>query len=224
MVKAILFDVDNTLYDSTRQVETARKNAIEAMIEAGLPTTAAKGIKLLDEIVGTYGSNYEGHFDILLKRLGLVPSPHIVAAGIVAYHNSKISMLRPFPDTVPTLLALRDRDLKLGVITDGVPVKQWEKLIRLGLQHFFHTVIITDEVGIRKPSPELYKYAAGRLKVPTSECLMVGDRLDSDILGAHQAGMKTVRILQGKYQLQKATKKNKPDYTINSLSGLLTII
>ncbi len=224
-MKAVFFDIDNTLYDSTIQVETARRNAVDAMIEAGLPVERDKCLKILDDIVQAYGSNYEKHFDVLIKRLGLTRENfHIIAAGIVAYHNTKISMLHTFPDTVPTLLKLRDAGLTLGVITEGSPVKQWEKLIRLGLQHFFHKVIITDEVGLKKPSPELFKLAAKQIGCDSSECLMVGDRLDTDIDGAKKAGMMTVRVLQGKYKDQKITKSNKPDYTIRSLSGLLKII
>jgi putative hydrolase of the HAD superfamily len=224
-MNAVFFDIDNTLHDSTTQTETARRNAIDAMIEAGLPMSKGKGVSMLNEIVKAYGSNYQKHFNILIKRLGIRgENTHIIAAGIVAYHNTKISTLHPFPDTIPTLLKLRDNGFKLGVITQGIAVKQWEKLIRLGLQHFFHTVIITDEVGIKKPSPELYKLAAKKIGAKPEECLMVGDRLDTDIEGAKKAGMKTIRILQGKYKTQKVTKKNKPDYTIKSLSGLLKII
>ena len=224
-MKAIFFDIDNTLYDSTTQVETARINAVDSMIEAGLRISRKKGIELLNEIVRSYGSNYEKHFNVLIKRLGARgENPHVIAAGIVAYHNTKISMLHPFPDTIPTLLKLRDAGFRLGVITQGVSFKQWEKLIRLGLQHFFDSVIITDEVGIKKPSPGLYKLAARKIGAKPEECIMVGDRLDTDIEGAKRAGMKTVRILQGKYKNQKVTNKNKPDYTIRNLSSLLNII
>lgn len=223
-IKAIFFDIDNTLYDSTRQTETARRTAVEAMVEAGLPTTAEKGLKLLNEIVEAYGSNYDNHFGVLMKRLRTSQNTHIIAAGIVAYHNTKISMLRPFPDTIPTLLKLRGMNYKLGIITDGIPVKQWEKLIRLGLQHFFHAVIITDEIGIRKPSPKLYSAAADEIGVPVKNCMMVGDRLNTDILGAKKAGMATVRILQGKYSNEKSTKENEPDYIIKTLSDLLKIV
>jgi putative hydrolase of the HAD superfamily len=224
-MKAVFFDIDNTLHDSTTQVETARSNAVDAMIEAGLPINKKKCLEILEDVVESYGSNYEKHFNVLMKRIGIPRENYqIIAAGIVAYHNTKISMLHPFPDTIPTLLKLRNIGLKLGVITQGKPVKQWEKLIRLGLQHFFDEVIITDEVGLKKPSADLFRYAAKKIGVKPEECVMVGDRLDTDIEGAKKVGMKTVRVLQGKYKQQKVTKKNKPDYTIKNLSSMLKII
>lgn len=224
-MKAVLFDIDNTLYDSTMQAQAARRNAVDAMIDAGLPGPRERGLSVLNKIVEEYGSNYEGHFNVLVKRLGMSKdTTRVVAAGIVAYHNTKVSMLHPFPDTVPTLLSLRDKGFRLGVVTDGTPVKQWEKLIRLGLQHFFHTVVITDEVGMKKPSVELYKLAARRIGCDTKDCVMVGDRLDSDISGAKRAGMVTVRILQGKYKKQKPTSANRPDFSIKNISGLLKVI
>ena len=224
-MKAIFFDVDNTLYDSTRQVEAARSNAVDAMIDAGLPMGREACVKMLDKIVGEYGSNYENHFDVLAKRAGFTgEKARIIAAGIVAYHNTKVSMLHPFPDTIPTLLALRDSGHELGVITDGASVKQWEKLIRLGLQHFFHQVVITDEVGMKKPSVELYRLAAKRVGCSPSECVMVGDRLDFDIEPSKRAGMVSVRILQGKYKSQKVTETNKPDHSIKTISGLSKVI
>ena len=126
-IKAVFFDVDNTLYDSTLQVEMVRRNAIKAMIEAGMEITEEEGLEVLKDIVGRMGANYEHHFDDLLKKYGYDSNPRVIAAGIVAYHTTKTAYLVPFPDTVPTILALRDRGYKLGVITEGRSVKQWEK-------------------------------------------------------------------------------------------------
>ena len=58
-MKAIFFDIDNTLYDSTTQVEAARNNAVDAMMEAGLHIPKKKCLRILDDIVREYGSNYE---------------------------------------------------------------------------------------------------------------------------------------------------------------------
>jgi len=224
-IKALFFDIDDTLYDSTLQASLARKNAIKAMIEAGLDVNEEKAMNSLQEIVKKFGSNYSYHFDELLKESGYDPNPRIVAAGVVAYHTTKIAYLVPFPDTIPTLLRLRDLDYKLGIITDGISVKQWEKLIRLGLQHFFHSVIISSDVRREKPDPELFKIAVKNLGCKPEETLVVGDRLDKDISGANKAGMVTVQIIKGKYRERKPRDEfEEPDYIISNLANILDIL
>ncbi len=224
-IKAVFFDIDNTLYDSTLQVEMVRRNAIKAMIEAGLEIDEEEGLKALKEIVNVKGSNYQHQFNDLLKKFGYADSPRIIAAGILAYHNTKTAYLVPFPDTVPVLLTLRERGYKIGVITEGLAVKQWEKLISLGLQHFFHTVLISEEVKKQKPDAEMFSIAARRIGCKPKEAAMIGDRLDKDIRGAKLAGMTTIQILKGKYADQKpACREEEPDYVVNDLKQILTIL
>jgi len=222
-IKAVFFDVDDTLYDSTLQAESARRNAIKAMIEAGLDMSEGQAMKSLKAIVKKFGSNYLGHFNELLKEAGQEDGLRIVATGMVAYHNTTLTHLVAFRDTVPTLLSLRNHNYKLGVITNGLAVKQWEKLIRLGVQHFFDSVIISEEVGREKPDPEIFKLAAERIKCKPEEALMIGDRIDRDIAGANRAGMLTAQILRGK---QTAPKKpeEEPDYIIPELNEIFDIL
>ena len=224
-IKTIFFDIDNTLYDTTLQAEMVRRNAIRAMIEAGLQIDEEKGLEELHKIVKEKGSNYPNHFDDLLKKFGSEGNPRIIAAGIVAYHTTKAAYLVPYPDTVPTLLELRDKGYRLGIITEGRPVKQWEKLIRLGLQHFFHTVVISEEVKLAKPSPEIFKIAAEKAGCKTEEAMMVGDRLDKDIIGANIAGMMTVQLMKGKYsEIPPACCDEEPDYVVPNLREILKIL
>ena len=225
MIKAVLFDIDNTLYDNSKQVQLARRNAVEAMVEAGLKLPADKALEMLDGIVKKHGSNYDKHFDTLVKNGGEESNPRIVAAGIVAYHDTKVAHLKPFSDTVGTLLKLKDMGYKLGVITEGTHIKQWEKIIRLGLQHFFHVVFISREINEDKSSGRLFKAAVKELKLKPDECIYVGDKLDRDILGANSTGMTSVRILQGRYKDENPRNKEEtPNHTINNLEELLGIL
>jgi putative hydrolase of the HAD superfamily len=224
-IKAVFFDVDDTLYDSTLQSDETRKNAIKAMIEAGLPVSEEEALAALNKIVKKFGSNHQNQFDELLKEFGYEHSPRIVAAGVVAYHATKIAYLVPYADTVPTLLKLRDMGYKLGVITDGLAVKQWEKLIRLGLQHFFHVVIVSSDVDGGKPDPLLFEKALEKIGCKASEALMVGDRLDKDVKGAKSVGMLTAQIMKGKYtSMLPVDASEEPDYVVSSLSDVLRIL
>lgn len=223
-LKAVFFDLDDTLYDTSLQVKSARENAVKAMVSAGLNATEEKALAALQNIVRKYGSNYPHHFNEILKVFK-TKDPKIIAAGVVAYHETKTAYLVPYADTVPTLLSLRDGGYRLGVITDGVPVKQWEKLIRLGLKDMFHAVVVADRKEYQKPSPVPFQKAARNLMLRTDECMMVGNRLDKDIEGANRAGMKTVLLIKGSRLAQRPkNKRQEPDYIIPDLRSIQHIL
>ncbi len=221
MLKAIFFDIDDTLYDSTTLARMARLNSIRAMIDAGLEErNEDKLYSLLQKIIKKFGSNYPKHYDELLKELGIPWNPKIVAAGVVAYEHTKFGYLKPFPGVVPTLIKLKQR-YRLGVISNGLAVKQWEKLINLSLHHFFDVVVTSEEVGYEKPATEIFEAAMQKLGVAGEECVMVGDRLDTDVLGGKLAGMRTVWLRRGKYsRAEPKSEDEKPDAVIYEIVEL----
>lgn len=197
MIKSVVFDLDDTLYNSTALSESARRAALKAMINEGLDIDFKKGYEDLIRIVKRYGSNYSEHFNRFLEeKLGYVDYKFL-ASGVIAYHNTKFAYIRPFDDTVPTLIELVKRKKKLGIVTNGVSVKQWEKILRLGLEHFFEFVIISSEVKYEKPSPKIYEIALERLNLSPTEVLMVDNKIE-DLKGAKNVGMKTVLIARVK--------------------------
>ena len=223
-IKAVFFDLDDTLYDTRVQVTSARENAVKAMVSAGLGISEERAFRELQRIVKKYGSNYPHHFNRLLEKLD-VKDPKIIAAGIMAYHDTKTAYLVPFADTVPTLLWLRDRGFKVGVITDGVPLKQWEKLIRLGLKDMFHAVVITERPLHQKPSEVPFLKAARKMNLRPEECVMVGNRLDKDVEGANRAGMTTALLAKDGQVVQKPkSRMQEPDYIIPDLRSIRQII
>ena len=212
MLKAIFFDIDNTLFPSRKFVELARRNAISAMVQVGLPFDEEHLYKRLLHIVKRYGSNYPHHFERLLDDLNWDRDPKIVAAGIAAYHNTKLS-LSPYPDVPKTLLALRDMGYRLYVLSQGLPVKQWDKLIRLGLHFFFTDVFVTEKAK----DTAFYKRVLRKLKLKPSEALMVGDKPKSDIVPAKRAGIRTVLIAP-------AGRKQGADFRIRTMHELLKVV
>ena len=219
MFCAVLFDLDGTLYDSNTLAHSSRVNAVKAMVESGLDVDFEEAFQRLLEIVGKYGSNYDHHFDMLLESFGRKPDARIIAAGVLAYHETKTAYLVPYPSVIPTLLDLRQKGLKIGVVSNGKPVKQWEKLIHLGLQHFFHTVVIRESGG--KPAGEPVLEALEKLGLTSGECLMVGDRVETDVLAAKNAGVKSVLVVRGG---MPGEIEPEPDYIITSLKDVIKII
>ena len=223
--KCVLFDIDDTLYDTSLQLRMARLNAIKAMNEAGLPTDIETAYHVLEDIVEEFGRHYNKHFDTLLERLGLKWDPRVIAAGVAAYRETSSVYLKPYTDTVPVLLKLREMGYQLGVISEGRAVKQWQKLIQLGIQHLFHYVLISEEINVETMTPELFRLTFKELKISPNETVFIGNQLDTDILSANEANIVSVRIRKGKYRMEEPKSPNTtPKYEINKLSDIFDII
>ncbi len=224
-MRVVFFDVDDTLYDSSRQVETARRHAVKAMIAAGLEMEETRAYDALTRVVQTFGPNYPKHFNELLKVQGFADDPRVVASGVVAYHNAKMTYLVPFADTIDTLSSLDGAGYRLGVITNGLAVKQWEKLVRLDIVKFFDTVVISETTGMEKPDPGIFLLAAEQAGCRPTEAAMVGDRVDTDISGANRAGMLAIQLLNGRYQDRHSQlPEENPDYIISDLREVLEVL
>ncbi|ASJ11180.1 haloacid dehalogenase [Thermococcus sp. P6] len=224
MIKVVFFDLDDTLVDTSRLAEMARRNAVENMIRHGLPVDFDTAYGELLELINEYGSNFGRHFDYLLRRLDLPSDPRWVAAGVVAYHNTKFAYLKSVRGARRLLLELKKSGYRLGIITDGNPVKQWEKLIRLELDDYFDGVFISDYLGVKKPHAKIFHKALRSMGVKPEEAVMVGDRLYSDIYGAKEVGMKTVWFRYGKYADRELEYLDYADFTTGKLEDVLDIV
>jgi len=220
-VKAIVFALDDVLYDSFLQKSNARLSAVKAMIESGLPVDVETGYRRLEEIVKELGPNNNRHFDNLLETLGLKWNPAVVAAGVVAYRNTNPVFLKPYPDTVPTLLKLRDMGLKLAVASSGGSVKEWEKLISLGLQHIFQAVVVSEDLKLNQLTEEVLRQVIREFDVTPAETMYVGVNPNNEIQIANRAGLITVRLRKGESKLEKGSDQR---YEINQLSELVRLV
>ncbi len=229
-LRAIFFDIDDTMFSTTPFVQRARERAIQAMVERGLDLPVEKVLEELQAVVEEFGSNDTRHYDRLLKRLpkkataGSNPDL-LVTAGVIAYHETKWRELRIRDEARALLEDLRQTDLKLGVISAGLARKQMEKILRLGLDSYIspHLILITDQVGVAKSNPKLYRMAARRAQVRPAQAMHVGDHPLRDIESAKRAGMKAVwHHGAGKYASLAPSRK--PDHEIDSLEELRPIL
>jgi len=203
----------------------ARLNAIRAMNNAGLPIDLEIGYKILEEIVKEYGPHYTKHFDKLLERLGLQWNPRVIAAGVVAYRETSQVYLKPFPDTIPTLIKLRDSGYKLGIVAEGRSVKEWQKLIQLGVDHIFHSVLISEDLGTEELSVDQFFEATRRLNVKPEESFYVSSKPNRGILFANKAGLITVRVRKGDSLVEKPrVAEARAKYTVDKLSEIPNIL
>jgi putative hydrolase of the HAD superfamily len=217
------------LFPSTVFAERARRRAVDAMLHAGLHVDAEAAYRELEQVVAEFSSNHGHHFDNLVLRLRkhLDPAVHpaiVIASGVRAYHATK-EHIKPYPDSVRILDALSRSTLARGVLSNGLTVKQAEKLVRLGLERAFTpgAIFISEEIGIAKPHPKIFLIACEKLCVAPEEALYVGDHPTTDIDPAHEAGMHTcLRVGDGKHR--RATGMHRPDLTVRNFDELLAIL
>lgn len=219
-IKAILFDLDNTLIDFTKFKKKATYAAARAMVKAGLKTDARKLAKKLLEFYYSYGIESDDPFEqYMLKEFKQIDY-RALAAGINAYLHEKYIHLKPYPGVVETLRAIKKRGLKLAVVSDGLRVKAWMRLNAAGIDKYFDAVVTFEDTGQKKPAREPFLKACDILNVRPEECLFVGDWLERDIEGSKVLGMETCLVRYG----QTIRDKAKADYEINEIVGLLELI
>ncbi|PIE22851.1 MAG: haloacid dehalogenase [Planctomycetota bacterium] len=194
---AVFFDIDDTLFSTSVFAEKARRAAVDAMIQYGLRGIPRElALKELREVVEEFSSNYGHHFDKLLSRLpeqaieGMNPAM-LVAAGMVAYHDTKFRDLRVYDDVYDVLRRLAGTSLIRGVISAGLTVKQTEKILRLHIYEFLspNAIFITEQIGIGKPNPKLFQRALEELDLRPERTMYVGDHPDNDIAPCKELGM-----------------------------------
>jgi putative hydrolase of the HAD superfamily len=198
-LKAIFFDIDDTLFSTTAFVARARLKAVEAMRARGLKMDTEVLLAELNTVVEEFGSNDTRHYNRLLQRLPAEAAAGnnpdlLVMAGVLAYHDTKWRELQLPQEAAQLLSGLAKTELHLGVITAGLKTKQMEKILRLGIDQWIDSklIFITDQIGMAKVNPKLYLYAAQKAGVLPAECLHIGDHPYRDVDIARKAGFQTI--------------------------------
>lgn len=221
MIKAIIFDLDNTLVDFMTMKDRAIDAAVHAMVDSGLDITQAQAKDKINAIYKREGIEYQQVFDEFLKsEYGNIDNK-IISAGIVAYRTAREAALKPYPKVFPTLIQLIKLGIKLAIVSDAPSNEAWLRLSYLNFHHLFDVIITFDDSRERKPSPMPFNLALSRLNLTAKECLMIGDWADRDVVGAKAVGMKTVFA---RYGDTFNTVNPGSDYDINSISELINIV
>ncbi len=192
-LRAVFLDFDDTLQDRP----VAFRRYARFFLSKYRPTLSAEEqIPLVEQMLtlnrGGY-VDYHTFFTDMPHAVGVTdPPPSEVL--FAEYQRMFPTFVELFPDARDTLLALKARGLKVGILTNGPAIQQHRKVDLSGLRPLTDLVMVSGEEGVHKPDAELFRRAAARLGLSPSQCLMVGDHPVNDIDGARSAGMRAVFI------------------------------
>jgi len=211
--KAIIFDLDDTLYDERQFVYSGFK-AVAQYLAGSYGLNDQKLFLRMQQLLCEEGRGTI--FDRVLQDNGLDTS--LVSTLVEVYRSHKPvlelypdawEILRDFKGSIPDLKGstwesapeiARDLkfEIKLGLITDGAARVQWNKIKALGLEDLMDIIIVSDDFGTEcwKPSPVPYQRVMDKLGVAPESCVYIGDNPEKDFVTARKLGWQTVRILR----------------------------
>ncbi len=222
MIKAVIFDLDNTLLDFVTMKREAVRSALLAMSEAGLhidPKESYERMMQLYEENGWERNQYV--FNKFLREIDGRLNYKYLAAGIVAYRRAKDKHLKLYPNVEKTLNEINSRGIKLAIVSDAPSREAWMRMCYLKLHNTFDVVITFDDSKERKPSPAPFKLALGKLNMSKDDVLMVGDWPERDVVGAKNMGIRTIFA---KYGDHFGVEESGANWDIEDISDIIRII
>ena len=221
MIKAIIFDIDNTLLDFMAMKSNAINAAVDGMINNGLNINKNTAVKAILNIYNSKGYEHQQVLnEFIISTLGQIDY-RMLAAGIVEYKIAKEASLSLYPGVKDTLINLSNFGLKLGILSDAPSREAWIRMYILKIHKIFDQVVTFNDTGFHKPAKEPFIKIRELLGVEYNECLMVGDWPERDIKGAKQFGMKTAFA---KYGSTQDIQNSGADYDLDTIHELIQII
>ena len=189
-IKAVLFDLDGTLYDRDELVQRLVSRQYDAFRHE--LSSVSKG-RFIERVVQLDDHGYGDKPDLYRTVAGEWSlSAELADRLLQSFWSLYEQTTELSEDTSATLQTLHAHGVKLGVVTNGRVEWQQRKLDALGISSWFDAVLISEAEGVRKPDPEIFRRALTRCGVEAPEAMFVGDHPQVDVEGAMRAGLHAV--------------------------------
>lgn len=230
-LKAVLFDLDNTLYNYDVLHEISLKASFETFKEEfDLSFEDYKNLYEISrsevhiELSGTASShNRVLYFKRLIEKVLPSFDPFLIMKLNDAYWETFLDHMTLKKDAKEVLDFLKKENIKIAIISDLTTEIQLRKIEKLGISEYIDLLVTSEETGVDKPHAIMFLKALHGLKINSSEALMVGDSVKNDIVGANSLGIKSVLVNTKEFRKEYLCY-HKPDYAINEFSELIPII
>ncbi|MFK4789513.1 HAD family hydrolase [Microbacterium sp. ZW T5_56] len=202
-VRVVGFDLDGTLFDhrgsaTTGVREFLRGLGVEPTDEIVTFWFAVEGAEFEQWRAGriTFGEQRRRRLRRVLAELGInhTDDPDDLDRLFDRYLIDYERAWRLYPDVTEVLAMLRQRGLRLGLLTNGSEDQQRRKLSVTGLDDHFDAICVSEAIGAQKPDRAAFLALARSLQVEPHSCLFIGDNPEQDVVGAIRAGMRAARI------------------------------
>lgn len=188
MIKAVIFDLDGTLLNRDESVKKFIDNQYDRLNKwvnhIAKEQYSTRFIEL-DHHGYVWKDQVYQQLSEELEIIG-VTWKELLHDYIDQFKNNCI----PFPNLYRMLDELKKNNLILGMITNGMGQFQMDNIKALGIENYFQTILVSEWEGIKKPDPEIFNRALGKLNVSPYESIYVGDHPENDVKAAQNVGMK----------------------------------
>jgi putative hydrolase of the HAD superfamily len=208
-IKAILLDLDDTLYEYNPVHQIALMTAFEKISnDKNIDIEVVKiefnlAKKRLKSMLPNVASNHSRilYFQLLMEKLKIMPITYAYDISYL-YWNTFLKHMTLTSDSNRFLE--RYSHMPICLVTDLTAEIQYRKLTKLQLENSIDYIVTSEEAGVEKPHPFIFKRALTKLGLLPEEVVMIGDNYDKDIVGAHLLGIKSYWINRN----QESSEKN----------------
>ncbi|WP_231591776.1 HAD family hydrolase [Methanosarcina sp. WH1] len=206
ILKAVLFDMDNTLFDFVA-VKLIACREILSYLGGGDRNLKEDPAELFSYFLrGTYGfEDYENIKDYMQERKVFTEQAYLQCCEI--YDREKLQNLELYPGVRDTLEELKKLGLRLAIITDSDRYHARARLMKVGLLDSFELLVSADMTGTKKPDPAHFLFALDILGLKPEESLVVGDSIKRDMAPARRLGLKTAYASYGDWRPTEETEQ-----------------
>ncbi|RIX53682.1 HAD family hydrolase [Paenibacillus nanensis] len=217
-IQAVIFDLDNTLLDRTRTFRSFAARFIAAYF-GHVKTTE----DILERIIVLDQDGYKDKselFDELLDEMPWKAKP--LKSELMSFYETEYVNNAVLMNQAKEVLKHVKSKYQTALITNGRTAIQYGKIDKLDIRKDFDCILVSEEAGVKKPDPTIYRMAIDRLGLQPDQCIYVGDHPINDIQGAADCGMEAIWLKVNQPWREELTAK--PLYVIFQLEELLHLL
>ena len=231
LIKAVLFDLDNTLYDYDYSHKKALKDSYNE-IKKFEKISYKKFLELYNisrreihrELAGTASAhNRVIYFQRMMEKIRGKVDPKIILSLSDRYWNSFLDNMKINKNTIEVLKYCKKNNIKTAIVSDLTTKIQLRKLEKLKISKYIDTLVTSEEAGSEKPHSIMFLLTLNKLKTLPEDSIMVGDNEIADIEGANFVGLNSVLL---KKEIKSINKNDyrRPNYIIKDIKELIDVI
>lgn len=223
-MKAVFFDIDDTLYDQLEPFKNACQEVFGSQYEFNVQELFKSSRRYSDEVFQDAGNGIISMDEMYIYRMkkafediGINITDRDALHFQHIYERKQRNLF--LTATMRKILEVCGSRFLLGVISNGPSLHQWDKVRQLCLEKYIpkENIFISEDLGIAKPDSAIFHYAAKRCKIKEKDCVYIGDNYINDIAGAKEAGWQTIWLNRRDHPLPKGQRAKETVFTEEDL-------